>query len=111
MFFDDVLSTPYAMAAAMDQMTDHDDCVDGSAVSHSLIRVDGPAKLLAVAEFLNQLLRLEDTSGTTAADNPMHIALVNATVADARPVDSLVLYLPSWFLVVFSISFSFDSWS
>ena len=71
------------MAAAMDQMTDHDGCLDGSAVSHSLIRVDGPAKILAVAEILNQQLRLEDTSGTTSADNLMHIALVNATVAQA----------------------------
>ena len=54
-------------------------CLDCSAIDHSLIKVDGLAKLHAVEEFLDQMWHIWDTSRITDEDNFVHVALVNAS--------------------------------
>merc|ERR1719265_1352194 len=64
-------------------LTSEDGRLDSSAVSDGLIRVDGAVWLLAVEELLNHSLDLRDTSGAAHQHDLVHIALVDATVAQA----------------------------
>merc|ERR1719382_963231 len=62
-------------------------CEDGglhcSTKGNCFVGVDGPVGLLAIEELLNHGLDLRDSSGSTDKNHLVHIALVNATVAQA----------------------------
>merc|ERR1711998_777545 len=53
-----------------------------STVGHSLIGVDGAARLLAIEEVADKLVDLRDTGGATNHDDLVHGALVNLGVAE-----------------------------
>merc|ERR1740139_683828 len=57
------------------------DCsLHGRTEGHSFVRVDGPARLLAVKELLDHCLHFGDTSGSTNQHNLVHVFLVDSAV-------------------------------
>lgn len=69
--------------------TGEDTTLDGSAVSDSLIRVDALGGLLAAEVFLEELLDLGDTGGTTDENNLKTINIC-AQDEDSRRLTSLI---------------------
>ena len=66
-------------------LSGEDGSLNGSAVSDSLIGVDGSVELLAVEEFLEHGLDLGDSGGTTDEDD-----LVDQVLGDVRVLEDLL---------------------